>query len=121
MSTKYAVVLMAREETPDGRGRLLHAYTTAIDLAKAGAVVEFYFDGIGVENIGAFHAKDNPFSKHYVYLFEQVLPFAKACGVCTKHFKVDDAANELGIELVSHENHRSTAQLMLDGYNVVTF
>ncbi len=121
MPTKYAIVLMAPESTPDGRGRLLHAYTTAIDLYKTGAAVEFYFDGIGVENITAFDDKENPFSQHYVYLFEQVLPFAKACGVCARHFKADRAADNLNIELVSSENHRSLAQFMLEGYNVVTF
>lgn len=119
--TAYAIILMAPEETPDGRGRLLHAFTTARDLAAAGANVEFYFDGIGVECLTAFHTRDNPFSEHYVKLFDQVRPFAKACGVCAKHFNADMAANSLGIEMLSHEEHRSAAQLILDGYQVITF
>lgn len=119
--TKYAIILMAPEETPDGRGRLLHAFTTARDLKDAGADVEFSFDGIGVECLTAFHTKDNPFSEHYVELFDQVRGISKACGVCAKHFGTDDAAAALGIELVSHEHHRSLARFLLDGYRVVTF
>jgi len=119
--SKYAIVLMAPEETPDGRGRLLHAFTTGRDLAAAGAHVEFFFDGIGVQCLTAFHAGENPFSEHYVKLFNQVLPFAKACGVCSKHFGADHAAKELGVEMVSLDEHRSLAQFVLDGYEVITF
>lgn len=119
--TKYAIVLMAPEETPDGRGRLLHAFTTCRDLAEAGADVEFYFDGIGVECLTAFRAGENPFSEHYVKLFNQVLPFSKACGVCCKHFRADNAAEALGVEMVSLDEHRSLAPLILDGYRVITF
>lgn len=54
-------------------------------------------------------------------LFDQVRDFSKACGVCSKHFKADDAAQALGIEMVSHEEHRSLAQLILDGYEIITF
>lgn len=118
---KYAVILMAPEETPDGRGRLLHALTTARDLKAAGANVEFYFDGVGVECINAFHSKANPFSEHYVKLFDQVKPFSKACGVCSRHFKADAAADALGIEMVGTEEHRSLARFILDGYEVITF
>lgn len=118
---KYAIVLMAPEETADGRGRLLHAFTTARDLKAAGAHVEFYFDGIGVECITAFRTKANPFTAHYVKLFDEVMPFSKACGVCTKHFKADDAVQALGIETVSNEEHRSLAHFILDGYEVITF
>jgi predicted peroxiredoxin len=120
-NTKFAIVLMAPESSPDGRGRLLHAFTTAIDLIEAGAEVEFFFDGIGVECITAFHEKANPFSDHYSKLFEQVLPHAKACGVCTKHFGAEEAARKVGVELVSHDRHRSLAHFALAGTSILTF
>ena len=119
--TKYAIVLMAPEATADGRGRLLHAFTTARDLRAAGADVEFYFDGIGVECLTAFHTKENPFTEHYGKLFDEVRVFAQACGVCSKHFHADDAAEALGVEMISDEHHRSLAHGLLDGYEVVTF
>lgn len=119
--TKVAIVLMAPESTPDGRGRLLHAFSTAIDAIESGADVEFFFDGIGVECITAFHEKANPFSEHYSKLFDQVLPHATACGVCAKHYGAEDAAKEVGVELVSHETHRSLAQLVLEGASIVSF
>jgi hypothetical protein len=119
-NTNYAIILVAPEEAPDGRGRLLHAFATARDLAAAGANVEFYFDGIGVECLTAFHARDNPFSEHYAKLFDQVKPFSKACGVCSRHYQADTAAEALGIEMVSLDEHRSVAQFILDGYVVIT-
>ena len=120
-SAKIVIALMAPESTPDGRGRLLHAFTTAIDLIDAGADVEFFFDGIGVECITAFHQKANPFSKHYSELFERILPHAKACGVCTKHYEAEDAARRVGVELVSHDRHRSLAQFAIDGAPIISF
>ena len=113
--------MLAPESTADGRGRLLHAFTTAIDLIDAGADMEFFFDGIGVECITAFHQRANPFSEHYSELFDRVLPHAKACGVCAKHYEAEDAARRLGVELISHDHHRSLAQFAIDGASIISF
>ena len=120
--TNYTIALYAPEETADGRGRLLHAFTTARDLAESGARVSVFFDGIGVECLTAFHEKTNPFTQHYVKLFDAIQPFAQACHVCAKHFGADQAATALGVELVGGEDeHRSLALAAINGETILTF
>ena len=115
---------MAPEETPEGRGRILHAFTSARDLTAAGASVEVYFEGAGVTCLTAFHAADNRFTQHYAGLFDEVRPLiAGACDFCTRQrFEAEPAAAALGIEMVGGEDqHHSLADLVLRGYEVHTF
>ena len=60
---RFAIALLAPESTPAGRARLLHAFTTAVDLIDAGSDVKCFFDGVRVECIAAFHEKTNPFQR----------------------------------------------------------
>jgi hypothetical protein len=122
--TDYAVVVLAPEETPEGRGRILHAFTTARDLAASGASVAIYFDGIGVTCLTAFHARDNQFTSHYGPLFDEVRPLiAGACDFCARgRFDATDAVGAFGIEFLGGDGrHHSLAEVLLNGATVVTF
>lgn len=122
--TKHAVVVLAPEETAEGRGRILHAFTTARDFADAGAEVQVYFDGIGVTCLTAFEAGNNQFTQHYATLFESIRPLiAGACDFCARRrFGAADAAAALEIGLVGGEDqHHSLAPLLLADYQVHTF
>lgn len=123
-NSKHAVVVLAPEETPEGRGRILHAFVTARDLAAAGATVEVYLKGIGVTLLPALAAPDNPFTTNYTPLFEQVRPLIKGtCSFCTRNrFDSTGGAEALGIEILGGDGqHHSLAPLLLDGYEVHTF
>ena len=52
---------LTNSETPDGRGRMVHAMTTAQELRDAGQEVKILFEGQGVTWIEAFHTKEHPF------------------------------------------------------------
>jgi len=122
--TGYAVVVLAPEETPEGRGRILHAFTTARDLAAGGADVEVYFDGIGVTCLTAFAARDNPFTQNYGDLFDEIHPLiAGACDFCARRrFDAGSAADALGTGFLGGtDQHHSLAPLLLDGVSVLTF
>ena len=121
---KHAIVVLAPEETPEGRGRILHALTTARDLADTGADVEVYFDGIGVTCLTAFHVRDNPFTRNYAGLFDAVRPLiAGACDFCTRRrFDAVEGAEALGVAIVGGEDqHHSLAPLLAAGYELHTF
>lgn len=121
---KHAVVVLAPEETPEGRGRILHAFYTARDLAAGGAAVEIYLDGIGVTLMAAFAEPVNPFTTAYKPLFDEIRPLIEgACDFCTrKRFDAASAAGVLGIPVVGGEDHHhSLASLILEGYQVHTF
>jgi hypothetical protein len=121
---RHAIVVMAAEETPEGRGRILHALHTARDLAAEGATVAVFFEGIGVTCLTAFDERDNPFTKNYGPLFDEVLPLvAGACDFCARRrFDAAAAADSLGINLLGGEDrHHSLAGLLMDSWLVTTF
>ncbi len=124
VDSKHVVVVLAPEETPEGRGRILHAFYTARDLAGEGATVGIYLDGIGVTVLPAFANPDNPFTTYYTPLFEEVRPLIKgACDFCArKRFDSASAAEALGVPMVGGEDeHHSLAQLILEGFQVHIF
>lgn len=121
---RHAIVIMAAAETPEGRGRILHAWYTARDLAADGATVAVFFEGIGVTCLTAFAERDNPFTENYGPLFDEVLPLvAGACDFCARsRFDAADAAELLGISLLGGEaHHHSLAGLLVDSWLVTTF
>lgn len=123
-SSKRAVVVMAPEDSPEGRGRILHAFVTARDLAQVGDVVEIYLDGNGVTLLSAFATPTNPFTTNYRSLFDEVIPLIQgACDFCARvRFDATADADAFGIELLGGEgNHHSLAYLVQDGYEVLTF
>ena len=123
-NTKHAIVILAPEETPEGRGRILHALTTARDLASANADVEIYFDGIGVTCLTAFHVRDNQFTQNYSGLFESIRPLIRGtCDFCTRRrFDAAEAAAALDVAIVGGEDqHHSLASLILNGCQIHTF
>ena len=122
---KYAVVVLASSDIPEGRGRMVHALRTTHELQKAGKDVEMYFTGIGVTWLQVFHEREHPFAQNYGAMFDAIHPTIKgACNFCTTgRFKVGEHVEALNIPLVQGNDspHFSEASLMLDGYQVITF
>ena len=120
----HAIVVLAPEETPEGRGRILHALTTADGLANRNETVQVFFSGIGVTCLPAFVERNNQFTQNYGDLFDSVLPsVAGACDFCARRrFDSAAAAAELGVDVVGGEDrHHDLAELLIDGWQVTTF
>ncbi|MDJ0961639.1 MAG: hypothetical protein QNJ88_13355 [Acidimicrobiia bacterium] len=121
---RHAIVVLSPEDTPEGRGRILHAFTTARDVAASGAEVAVYFDGIGVTCLTAFRAQDNQFTRNYAGLFEDIRPLiAGACDFCARRrFGAAEAAIALDVEFLGGtDQHHSLATSLLDDAVVTTF
>lgn len=124
MAGVHAIVVLAPEDTPEGRGRILHALVTAQGLSKAGENVEVYFDGIGVTVLTAFMERNNRFTENYGPLFDSILPLiAGACDFCTRRrFEATEAAAAFGVPTLGGEDqHHSLAPLLAAGTSVTTF
>jgi hypothetical protein len=121
---KHAVVILAPEVTPEGRGRILHAFYTARDLAQQGVTVEIYLDGIGVTILTAFAEPDNTFTTNYTPLFNEIRPLIRGtCDFCSrKRFDASAGAEALGVPFKGGDGeHHTLAPLIQDGYQVHTF
>lgn len=124
MTTSHAVVVLAPEDTPEGRGRILHAFHTAQELAELGHETRVFFAGVGVTCLTAFETRDNQFTRNYGDLFDSILPLvAGACDFCARRrFDAAAAAEHWGIKLVGgKDRHHSMAKLLSDSWVVTTF
>ena len=120
----HAIVVLAPEDTPEGRGRILHALHTAQHLSKAGERVEIYFDGIGVTVPDAFLERSNRFTENYGPLFDSLKPsFAGACDFCARvRFEATEGTAAYEMPLLGGEGkHHSLAGLLQQGATVTTF
>ncbi|KAA3647148.1 MAG: hypothetical protein DWQ07_06525 [Chloroflexi bacterium] len=121
---KTAIIVLAASDTPEGRGRMVHAIHAARELKTAGEEIKMLFEGIGVTWLDAFHKADHPFTQNYGSVFEEIKDTIEgACNFCTTgRFEVGDAVETLGIPLLGPEGgHYSLGNLVANGYQIVTF
>jgi hypothetical protein len=122
--SKIAIIVLADSETPEGRGRMAHAMTTAKELRDSDNEVRLLFEGIGVTWLKAFHLAEHPFVQNYAPLFEEVKDnIMGACHFCTAgRFDVAEHVEALNIPLLTEEStHFSVGSLVNEGYQIITF
>jgi hypothetical protein len=125
--SKYAVVVMSEhgEGNPGGQGRMVHALSTVKELIDSGEEVSLWFHGIGVGWLSALDARYDAFTRHYgPSLFDEVRSvIGGACDFCcSKRFGAAESAERLGVALVGEGgNHHTVANLVRDGWQVLTF
>ena len=119
-----ALVMMTDPGNPEANGRMVHLLKSATTFRDAGEDAAIHFHGASVNWLGAFVARDNPFTQHYGDLFDEVrAQIAGACNFCSKvRFEQSDAVAELGLEYLGAEGgHETAADLVLAGHQVLTF
>jgi hypothetical protein len=121
----HVIVVMSPpgEANPGDQGRMVHAMTLARDLRAAGQQVSVYFHGIGARWLAAMADRNDPFTRHYGTLFDQISDVAAGCEFCVaKRFGAADGASKLGINLVGGpEDHHSAAAELIEGDQLHTF
>jgi hypothetical protein len=121
----HAIVVMSPpgEANPGDQGRMVHAMTLARDLRAAGQQVSVYFHGVGVRWLAAMADRNDPFTRHYGALFDQIKDATAGCEFCaTNRFGAAEGASRLGIKLVGGlDEHHSVAALLAGGDQVHTF
>ena len=121
---KYALIVMGSSDTPEGRGRMVHAMTAARELVDAGEDVKLLFEGIGVTWLTAFDQREHPFTQNYGGLFDSLKEHIHgACHFCTTgRFDAGDAVKALDIPLLGEEGgHYSFGSLVKEGFQIITF
>jgi len=121
---KVAIVILTDSDTPEGRGRMVHALYTANELKAAQDDLKIVFDGIGVKWLEAFAKRDHPFTQHYGPIFDAVQDkIYGACNFCSKErFNVGDSVQEHGYSFLGQDGkHHGLRELIVDGYQIITF
>ena len=125
MKVKY--LLIVRDvEPPQGRGKMAHTLTNALELNASGHDVKVLFEGQGVEWLRLFEQREDGFTKGYGQRFDQAHQagvLAGACNFCSSiRFKTSDSAARLSIPLYGEENeHGSLVPFLEAGWQVLSF
>lgn len=115
---KAAVVLFADTDSPEGMGRMANALTTAREFKQSGDEVRVIFDGAGTK-WAAELSGDHKYSKLLDAVRDEV---EGACAYCANAYQVKGAVEESGVDLIDeYDGHPSLRQLVVGGYEVLTF
>jgi hypothetical protein len=115
---KIAVMLLADTDTREALGRMANALTVVKEGKEEGDDVRLVLDGAGTKWAPELAREDHK----YHGLFEDVRDEACACIYCAGAYGVKDEVVAAGVGLLDeYEGHPSVRQLLVDGYEVVTF
>lgn len=121
--SKVAIVVLTASDTPEGRGRMVHAMYSARELKEAGDEVKLIFDGIGVTWLEAFAKREDNFTQHYGETFDAIKDtIMGACNFCAMvRFDIKDTVKSEEYTLLGEEGgHHSLRDLITDGYQIIT-
>lgn len=122
--SRVAIVVLTDSETPEGRGRVLHALYAAKELQDAGQEVKIVFEGAGVTWLSHFHKREDRFTQAFAELFDEVRGAILGASnyAASKRFAAADDAAALGVPLLGSEGgHFSVGTLVQEGYQVITY
>lgn len=125
-STKTAVLIFSDPTNggDDALGRCFNGLAAAYDFKQRGEDVRVYFQGAGTRWTGELTNPDHPVHALYKAVEDQVA--GVSCG-CADVFGARDEAETHGFDLITDNKVPGTsglpsvAQLMADGYRVVTY
>lgn len=116
--SKIAVLLLADTETPENTGRLANALTLTKEAKEAGDEVHLIHDGAGTKWVAALADEQHKYHR----LYEDVKDTAGACVYCARAYGVKEAVEAAGVEMLDeYKGHPSIRQLIVDGFEVVSF
>ena len=121
---KVAIFVLAASDTPEGRGRMIHALYATRELKEGGDEVKLIFDGIGVTWLEAFAKRDHPFTENYGSVFDAVKDvILGACNFCASvRFDISETIQTGGYALLGEDGgHHGLRDLITDGYQIITY
>lgn len=115
---KAAIMVLAGTESHDDLGRLTNALQAAKEFKDAGDEVVVVFDGAGTQWVPEL--EDESHSSHALY--ETLKEDVRVCDFCADAFHVGEAVEASAAERVDEfEGHPSVRDLVVEGYEVLTF
>jgi hypothetical protein len=118
-SVKATIVVLADTETHEGMGRIANALEAAKEFSQHGDDVRLIFDGAGVKWAVALSDQEHKLHGLYQEVADKV---SGVCSFCAGAFGVKDAAIECKLKLLGEfDGHPSFRELLVQGYQVITF
>lgn len=124
MKTAIVVLSDPKSGSEESLGRLFNALAATYDFKQRGEDVRLYFQGAGTRWAGEVGKADHPVHDLYEAVKDKVA--GVSCG-CADVFGAREAAEKNGFDLITDNSVPGTsglpsvAELVGDGYSVVTF
>ncbi len=124
MKTAIVVLSDPKSGSEESLGRLFNALAAAYDFKQRGEEVKLYFQGTGTRWAGEVVKPDHPAHDLYESVKDTVAGVSCACADV---FGARETAEKNGFDLITDNSVPGTsglpsvAQLVADGYSVVTF
>jgi len=117
---KFAIVLLAGNETNEGMARAVHALLYARELAEKGYSVVLIFDGAGTGWANELRKPENPLHKHYLKIKELAV-VEEICDYCADSIDVKKDLPEQQRKLLvgDYEGHPSLVKWIERGYQII--
>ena len=118
---RYAIVLLAGNETNEGKVRAAHALLYAVELAEKGYSVVLIFDGAGAGWANEFNKPENPLYKPYLKL-QKLGVVEEICDHCSKNMGVQEKLSERQKKSIvsDYKGHPSLVKWVERGYQILT-
>ncbi len=116
---KVGIVVLADTESHGDLGRVVNALETAKELAENDDDVRIIFDGAGTKWVVELSDEDHDAHGLYKAVEDHI---DGACKFCAKAFGVINEIRKTDVELLAeYDDHPSLRNLIVDGYDVITF
>lgn len=113
------VAVVVYEDAAKDLARAYRGLMTAVEFLDAGNDVTVVYDGSGVDTLAAASAPDHQLHP----LVEKLRPATRgACAFCSKAHGVTDAVTAGGWPLLEeYKHHASVRNLVVEGYQILSF
>ena len=116
---KIAVIILADTDTMEGTGRVSNAFMLIKEAAENKDDFKLIFEGAGAKWINELEKENHKLHN----LYKEVKPhITGVCSYCAQAFGAKSSIEKAGIKLISEYNqHPSMRQLVVDGFEIITF
>ncbi len=117
--TKIAIVVFSDTNTVEALGKVSNAFMLASEAIENGDQLKFIFEGAGAKWIGELEKEDHKLHGLYKEMKQHI---TGVCSFCAQAFGVKNEVEKAGVTLLSeYKNHPSLRNLIIEGFEVVTF
>lgn len=117
--TKIAIIILSDTETMESMGRVSNAFMLAQEAIENGDNLKIIFEGAGARWINELENEKHKLHHLYKSVKQNI---TGVCLFCATAFGVKSKVLGADIPLISeYKEHPSLRQLLVDGYQVLTF
>ncbi|MBW6479651.1 MAG: DsrE family protein [Bacteroidales bacterium] len=116
---KIAIIVFSDTTSIEALGKVSNAFVLALEAIEHGDDLKIIFEGAGTKWIGELEKEDHKIHPLYKMVKSHI---TGACSYCAQAFGVKNQVEKAEIVLLDEfKNHPSLRNLIVDGYQIISF